>query len=244
MKKYKVKKSTGSPGKHYLIDYRAQLNPQQYQAVANTEGPHLVIAGAGTGKTRTLIYRLAYLVENNINPRSILLLTFTRKAAREMMRRAATILDERCGNVSGGTFHSFANSSLRKYGLHIQIHPNFTILDRTDAEDVINMIRTQLKLNKKERRFPRKTTLMDIISKSINKCNSIEKVTADEYPHYQDDCPDILQVVRLYRDFKEKKMAMDYDDLLVNRLPLHHGGRIPGHQQAPGRDHRAAGIPT
>jgi DNA helicase-2/ATP-dependent DNA helicase PcrA len=220
MKKYKVKKSTGSPKKHYLIDYRAQLNPQQYQAVANTEGPFLVIAGAGTGKTRTLIYRLAFLVENNINPRSILLLTFSRKAAQEMMRRAATILDERCKNVSGGTFHSFANFSLRKYGLHIQVHPNFTILDRTDAEDVINMIRTQLRLNKKERRFPRKTTLMDIISKSINKCISIEKVLASEYPNYKDECLDILNVVQHYRDFKHEKMAMDYDDLLINLKKL------------------------
>jgi DNA helicase-2/ATP-dependent DNA helicase PcrA len=220
MKKYKVKKSTGIPKKLYRIDYQTELNPQQYKAATGTVGPYLVIAGAGTGKTRTLIYRLAYLVENNINPRSILLLTFTRKAAREMMRRAASILDERCRNVSGGTFHSFANSMLRKYGLHIRIHPNFTVLDRTDSEDVINMIRTQLQLNKKEKRFPRKTTLMELISKSVNKCTTIEKVLLDEYPHYRNELTDILNVAQHYRDFKQEKMALDYDDLLINLKKL------------------------
>jgi DNA helicase-2/ATP-dependent DNA helicase PcrA len=220
MKKYKLKKSTPGMKKKFIIDYQAELNPQQYQAVTNLEGPQLVIAGAGTGKTRTLIFRVAYLVENNVSPQAILLLTFTRKAAQEMMRRAATILDERCRNVSGGTYHSFANSLLRKYSLFLQMAPNFTILDRSDSEDVINMVRTGLGLNKKERRFPRKNTLMEIISKAVNKCTTIEKLLLDEYPNYIKEYDDIFAVAEGYRKFKQEKQAMDYDDLLVNLAKL------------------------
>jgi DNA helicase-2/ATP-dependent DNA helicase PcrA len=220
MKKYILKKSGAIPKKNYILDYQAELNEQQHKAVTTLEGPQLVIAGAGTGKTRTLIYRLAYLVENGINPQSILLLTFTRKAAQEMMRRSSTILDERCSKVSGGTYHSFANYILRKYAPVINMHPNFTILDRTDSEDAINLIRSQLGLNKKERRFPRKHTLMEIISMSLNKNNSIEGILFDRYPHYQKDCDDILAVSDHYRKFKQEKFAMDYDDLLVNLKKL------------------------
>ena len=215
MKKYKLKKRTGEAGKQYAINYKKELNPQQYEAVTNIEGPHLVIAGAGSGKTRTLIFRVAYLVENNINPQSILLLTFTRKASQEMMRRAATILDERCRNVSGGTFHSFANFILRKYAVHLKMHPNFSIVDRSDAEDIINIIRTELELNKRKRRFPRKGTLMNVISKAVNKRLPIEDVVFEDYPNYKEEIDDILKVAELYAKFKQEKMVLDYDDLLV-----------------------------
>lgn len=220
MKTYKLKKRTGGAPKEYIIDYKAELNPRQLEAATHMNGPRLVIAGAGSGKTRTLIFRVAYLVENNIPPASILLLTFTRKSAQEMMRRAANILDERCRQVAGGTFHSFANFILRKYALHIQMVPNFTIVDRGDAEDIIGIIRTQLELNKKERRFPRKGTLMNIISKAVNKSIPIEDVVFDDYPHYEHDCKDIEKVAQLYREFKQQKQVMDYDDLLVNLKKL------------------------
>lgn len=216
MKKYTLKRQNDAQKKHYVIDYKAELNPQQLEAVINIDGPHLVIAGAGSGKTRTLIFRVAYLVENNIPPQSILLLTFTRKASQEMMRRAATILDERCKHVSGGTFHSFANYILRKYALQLKIYPNYSIVDRGDAEDIINLIRSDMGLNKKERRFPRKSTLTDIISKAVNKCTSIDDVVIDDYPHYQRDIDEILDIADRYRRFKKEKMVMDYDDLLVN----------------------------
>ncbi|MGE5343378.1 MAG: ATP-dependent helicase [Candidatus Omnitrophota bacterium] len=220
MKKYVIKKNTGQPEIHYHINYKAELNPQQYHAVTSTKGSYLVIAGAGTGKTRTLIYRLSYLVENNVDPQSILLLTFTRKAAQEIMRRAASILDDRCKKVSGGTFHSFANSILRKYAFYIQMHPNFTIIDRADAEDIINIIRTELNLNKKDRRFPRKNTLLDMISKSINKDAPIEDILFKEYPQYKEDYSEVTQVAQRYAAFKKEKMVMDYDDLLVNLKKL------------------------
>jgi len=115
------------------VDYGSLLNEAQLQAVSHLEGPHLVIAGAGTGKTRTLVYRVAFLVEQGVDPQSILLLTFTRKAAQEMMQRASRILDDRCSRVSGGTFHSFGNMVLRRYGRYLGYGPSFTILDRSDA---------------------------------------------------------------------------------------------------------------
>ncbi len=220
MKKFTLKKTEQRAQKNYTIDYKAELNPQQYEAVTHLNGPQLIIAGAGSGKTRTLIFRVAYLVENNIDPHSILLLTFTRKSAQEMMRRAATILDDRCRRVAGGTFHSFANLILRKYALHIHMHPNFTIVDRGDAEDIVNIIRTELELHLKDRRFPRKSTLINIFSQAINKSTAIEDIVCDEYPNFEDDIDDIQRVAQRYKDFKREKMVMDYDDLLVHLRDL------------------------
>lgn len=240
MKKYVIKKRAPGPGenllnqqnhpdqlpdhpkhsKHYLIDYKNELNPQQYQAATALNGPYLVIAGAGSGKTRTLIYRVAYLVENDISPSAILLLTFTRKAAQEMMHRASTILDDRCRRVAGGTFHSFANTILRNYALYINMLPNFTILDRADSEDIINIIRSRLELNKKEHRFPRKNTIANIISRAVNKCIDIEAVVMAEYPQFAEQCDQIIKVTELYHQYKKEKQILDYDDLLVKLLEL------------------------
>jgi DNA helicase-2/ATP-dependent DNA helicase PcrA len=216
VKTYKLKRDYESKERQLAIDYRQALNPPQLQAVTSLDGPYLVIAGAGSGKTRTLVYRVAYLVEKEIPPESILLLTFTRKAAQEMMRRAAAILDDRCSRVAGGTFHSFANLLLRRYAAAIDMRNNFTIVDRGDAEDIIQVIRVKLELNKSGRRFPQKHTVMEVISKSINKCSDILTVLEEEYPHFVEDYDDIKRVAALYRETKEKKQIMDYDDLLVN----------------------------
>ena len=156
------------------INYQKELNPAQVQAVYSTRGPHLVIAGAGSGKTRVLVYRVAYLVEQGISPNQVLLLTFTRKAAAEMLKRASHLLDERCQKVAGGTFHSFANLILRKYSSHLGLSPHFTILDQTDAESAVHLIRTHLGLSQQDKRFPKKNTLLDLISKSINKAQDLE----------------------------------------------------------------------
>ena len=123
------------------------LTQAQYEAATAIEGPLLIIAGAGTGKTRTLVYRVAHLIDQGVDPRSILLLTFTRRAAEEMLRRASLLIDSRCSQVAGGTFHSFANLVLRKSGRHIDLSPSFTIMDRPDSEDVIQLIRTDMGLN-------------------------------------------------------------------------------------------------
>jgi len=128
----------------FSINYQSALNPVQFEAASALDGAYLIIAGAGTGKTRTLVYRVARLVELGYDPKSILLLTFTRKAANEMMNRAAVLLDNRCSKILGGTFHSFANLTLRKYYKAVNLDSSFTILDQGDSEDVINLIRFQI----------------------------------------------------------------------------------------------------
>jgi len=204
----------------FQIDYKNELNPVQYDAITSVNGPHLVIAGAGTGKTRTIVYRVAYLVELGIKPEHILLLTFTRKASQEMLRRAAILLDYRCEKVSGGTFHSFANLTLRKHAQLIGYDRSFTILDQGDAEDVVNLIRTRLKLDTKERRFPRKETLYDLYSRSINTVVPMQDLLALDYPHYLELAEDIGKVGAMYTEYKHAHNLMDYDDLLLNLVKL------------------------
>ncbi len=197
------------------IDYHRELNPTQRQAVESISGPHLVIAGAGSGKTRVLVHRVAYLVEKGLAPDSILLLTFTRRAAEEMLRRATLLLDDRCQRVSGGTFHSFANSILRKYAKLLELNNNFTILDQADAEDVINLVRTQLNFHKSEKRFPRKHAILEVISKSVNKAIEISSVLLDEYPQFIEFSQEIKQIRDEYNKYKRQKSLLDYDDLLI-----------------------------
>jgi DNA helicase-2/ATP-dependent DNA helicase PcrA len=197
------------------IDYQKELNPAQLEAVRSTDGPHLVIAGAGSGKTRVLVYRVAYLVEKGARPDQVLLLTFTRKAAEEMLRRAAGLLDERCKRVSGGTFHSFAHLALRRYAPLLGIANNFTILDEEDACDAINLIRAQLGLHKTDKRFPRKKALLEVISKSVNKSEDIEAVLYEEYPQFIEWVEQVKKVRAAYAKYKREKSLLDYDDLLV-----------------------------
>ena len=197
------------------IDYHKELNPAQLKAVESIHGPHLVIAGAGSGKTRVLVHRVAYLVEQGIEPEKILLLTFTRRSAEEMLRRASILLDERCRNVSGGTFHSFANMILRKYAKLLEIDSNFTILDQSDAEDAVNLIRTQLNFHKSQKRFPRKHAILEVISKSINKSLEISEVLLEEYPQFMEFDQEITKIRNAYNNYKRQKSLLDYDDLLV-----------------------------
>lgn len=199
-----------------MIDYRADLNNAQLRAVEFMEGPALVIAGAGSGKTRVLVYRVAHLVEKGINPGSILLLTFTRRASREMMKRAAGILDSRCHNVMGGTFHSFANGILRKYAKKIGFGSNFTILDRDDSEGLINLMRAELEFDKTRERFPKKKTIMEILSKSVNTGMNIKCLLDHDHPHFAHFHEEISAVGQAYADAKKEKSLMDYDDLLVH----------------------------
>jgi DNA helicase-2/ATP-dependent DNA helicase PcrA len=197
------------------IDYKKELNSAQLEAVQSTQGQFLVIAGAGSGKTRVLVYRVAYLVEKGIKPDEILLLTFTRKAAEEMLKRSSLLLDDRCRKVSGGTFHSFANSVLRKYAKVLGLSNNFTILDRSDSEDAINLIRTQLGFNKTDKRFPRKRAITEVISISVNKSEKIQDVLYDEYPQFIEWSDEIDKINQEYKKYKYSKSLLDYDDLLV-----------------------------
>jgi DNA helicase-2/ATP-dependent DNA helicase PcrA len=221
LKKFTLKPQ---PGEHLhlvhpqqlRINYKQELNDAQYEAATSVNGPHLIIAGAGTGKTRTIVYRVAYLVELGVKPDSVLLLTFTRKAAQEMLRKASIVLDSRCDQISGGTFHSFANSVLRKYAGQIGYESNFTILDQTDAEDVVNLIRTQHKLDTKERRFPRKETIYDLYSRSLNTMTPVKELLAMDYPQYLEIEADIVALHAAYGKYKHEHNLMDYDDLLLN----------------------------
>ncbi|MEW6614344.1 MAG: ATP-dependent helicase [Thermodesulfobacteriota bacterium] len=217
MKKYTLKtiESEADAKKPFKIKYEDELNEAQLKAVEVVDGPILVIAGAGSGKTRTLVYRVARLVEEGVKPEHILLLTFTRKASHEMLRRASEILDERCGKVSGGTFHSFANTILRRYANLIGFNNNFTILDRGDSEDVINLIRAQFGFHKKELRFPRKQAVTNVISKSINKGCPIEDVLIEDYPQFAENSYDLQKIYEEYKRYKKTKSIMDYDDLLI-----------------------------
>jgi len=168
----------------FVINYKNELNESQYEAASAVEGAYLIIAGAGTGKTRTLVYRVARLVELGYDPKSILLLTFTRKAANEMMNRASVLLDKRCSKIRG----------VRKYAKAAGLASNFTILDQGDTGDVINLIRTQSGLVTDKKRFPKKTTLLKIYSLSINKDKPISEIVEQEYPHYRNLLPQILEI--------------------------------------------------
>ena len=200
----------------FRIDYKKELNAEQYEAVTSVDGPHLIIAGAGTGKTRTVVYRVAYLVELGVKPDNILLLTFTRRGAQAMLRRATILLDSRCERISGGTFHSFANSVLRRYAVKLGYETNYSILDQGDAEDVVALVRTRLKFDTKEKRFPRKEALYDLYSRSINTMTPVKELLALDYPHYLEIEADIQTVHNGYAQYKRQHNLMDYDDLLVN----------------------------
>lgn len=199
----------------FQINYQNVLNPAQFEAASAIDGTYLIIAGAGTGKTRTLVYRVARLVELGYDPKSILLLTFTRKAANEMMNRAAVLLDNRCSKILGGTFHSFANLTLRKYYKAVGLDSSFSILDQGDSEDVINLIRSQAGFISKEKRFPNKQTLHKVFSLSINTSKPVENIIEDTYPHFMDEIDKILQIRKIYSEYKKKNNLLDYDDLLL-----------------------------
>ncbi len=199
----------------FVINYQHELNPAQYEAASAVEGAYLIIAGAGTGKTRTLVYRVARLVELGYDPQSILLLTFTRKAANEMLNRASILLDNRCSKINGGTFHSFANLTLRKYAKALNLESNFTILDQSDSEDVINLIRSQAGFIGKEKRFPNKQTLNKVYSLSVNTGRTIESIILESYPHFIEQLQEIIDIHNIFKNYKHKNNLLDYDDLLV-----------------------------
>jgi DNA helicase-2/ATP-dependent DNA helicase PcrA len=225
---YILKNSTPPVRSNSGLDYRKELNEAQYQAATAMEGPLLIIAGAGTGKTRTLVYRVAHLIDQGVDPRSILLLTFTRRAAEEMLRRASLLIDGRCSQVAGGTFHSFANLVLRMNGRPIGLSPSFTIMDRSDSEDVIQLIRSDMGLNTKEKRFPRKQTVGEIFSMTHNKQTKLGDLLELEYPHLVEVSFELAELFTRYSAYKREKSLVDYDDLLVKLRDLladHAGAR-------------------
>jgi len=197
-----------------------KLNPSQREAVETIEGPVLVIAGAGSGKTRTLTTRLAYLVSLGIPAERILLLTFTRKAAQEMISRAEALIGRACGKVQGGTFHSLCHYMLRQYGYLLGFSPNFTVIDRGDSEDLLNLLKNSLGFTNVKKHFPKKETLANILSKVKNQGKTLEEIISTEYPNFVDFILNIERLFKEYELYKKEHQLMDYDDLLINWLTI------------------------
>jgi len=197
-------------------DWLDSLNPAQRSAVTHGDGPLLVIAGAGTGKTKTLACRVAWLVRQGVPAEKILLLTFTRRAAGEMIRRAGHMTSESAtGAVWGGTFHAVANRLLRVYGSAIGLNREFTVMDQDDAAELMNLLRSELGLAAKNRRFPRKGTLASIYSRVVNSQEQLTRVLDKAFPWCREEADDIAKIFTAYVERKREQNVADYDDLLL-----------------------------
>jgi DNA helicase II / ATP-dependent DNA helicase PcrA len=201
--------------KSYKIDYKKELNFTQLEAVVTIYGPVLVIAGAGSGKTRVIVHRVAFMLENGLDPGEILLLTFTRKAASEMIGRVQGLLNNnKAQKIFGGTFHSFSNFILRKYANLLGITPNFTIIDSEDSADTIDLIKSELKIEKKEKAFPKKNRLQEIISSARNRNLRIRDVIQNEFTGLLEFIEQIELINKGYEKYKKICNIFDYDDLM------------------------------
>ncbi len=221
VKTYKLQRSAPSSDlKSFKIDYEGELNAQQFQAVKHPSGPALVIAGAGTGKTRVLTFRSSFLIESGVPPEQILLLTFSRKSAAEMKRRAAHLLDARGEKIAGGTFHGYAHILLRRYAEALGYANNFTIIDRSDAEDAVHLLRNKLGFGEGNKRFPNKKTILNVISQSLNTGKKFRKILAEDYPQHLECEDDLVVISRFYEEYKKRKQLFDYDDLLLKLRDL------------------------
>jgi len=196
-------------------DFSAELNPDQLAAATHGDGPLLIVAGAGSGKTRTLVYRVAHLVDHGVRPERILLLTFTRRAAHEMLSRAERLIGSASRNVQGGTFHATAHRLLRRFGPSAGLPKDFSIMDQGDAADLMQISRAALNLGAGAKRFPKKETLHYVYSRHVNTGIAMDDIVRDEYPQFVEYIPDFT---RLYADYtlrKQERNLVDYDDLLL-----------------------------
>ncbi len=196
-----------------MIDYARLLNPAQLEATQSLDGPVLVVAGAGSGKTRTLIFRLARLVESGIPPEQVLLLTFTRKAAEEMLHRAGELSEVSCKRVTGGTFHALAHQWLRRLAPRIGYPRQFHILDRPDTEAVLTSLKAEMKV--KSKTFPKNRTVGELFSRTVNRQIPLEELLSSDYPHLLQWIDELVSLREAYRAYKQEAGLMDFDDLLV-----------------------------
>jgi DNA helicase II / ATP-dependent DNA helicase PcrA len=210
--------SSMTPPPPSTFAWLGELNPQQRQAVTYGTGPLLIVAGAGSGKTKTLAYRVAYLIATGIDPTKILLLTFTRRAAEEMLKRAFAVIElgsPTTGKIWGGTFHAIANRILRTYHKLAGLGPDFTVMDQADAEDMLNVIRHDLGLHSKEKRFPLKSTCLDIYSRCVNGTEDLAAVLKRHFPWCEEWQKELKSLFKLYVERKQDRNVLDYDDLLL-----------------------------
>jgi DNA helicase-2/ATP-dependent DNA helicase PcrA len=216
MKKYVIKRDENALPER-LTRYRNELNEQQFRVVTAKPSPALVVAGAGTGKTRTITYRVAYLIEQGVSPQRILLATFTNRAAREMLKRVETLTgSQNVHRIWGGTFHRIANLILRRHAVSIGFDSNYSILDAEDARDFINVCIEDAAIDTKAKRFPKPEVVQNIISYANNTDQPIEEVIVKKYPYFEMLSQQIKRVDYVYMERKRERNVMDYDDLLLN----------------------------
>ncbi|SKB00518.1 DNA helicase-2 / ATP-dependent DNA helicase PcrA [Prosthecobacter debontii] len=202
------------------IDYQAELNEQQYAAVTAPPGQTLVIAGAGSGKTRTLTYRVAWLLDNGVLPEQILLLTFTNKAAREMLERVASLVTADTTRMWGGTFHSIGNKFLRWNAERLGYRKGFSIMDREDQKDLMETVINSSGIDTAGFKFPKPEVIGDIFSLADNTCTSVEEILKTRYPYFEKIAEQIVRIRKLYQDKKVETNCMDFDDLLTQSVRL------------------------
>lgn len=202
------------------IDYKAELNEQQYAAVTSPPGQALVIAGAGSGKTRTLTYRVAWLLDNGIQPESILLLTFTNKAAREMQHRVQELVTQDATRIWGGTFHSIGNRILRYNAERLGYRKGFSIMDREDQKDLMETVLGSSGIDTTTYRFPKAEVLGDIFSLADNTLCGLKEIINTRYPYFEEVASGILKMRTLYQEKKRETNCMDFDDLLALTVKL------------------------
>jgi DNA helicase-2/ATP-dependent DNA helicase PcrA len=219
MKKYHLHRASSA----FKLDYEKELNKEQHAVVMHSGGPMLVLAGAGTGKTRTATYRVARLMETGAGPEDILLLTFTNKAAKEMMRRVEGLIGRNIHGLSGGTFHHIGNMILRRHCLLIGFREGFSILDREDSKDLFDICLAEIK--RREAIIPKGAVLCEIYSLSQNREIPVEELIPLRFPHFSNVSEEIAQTIGRYEKKKRDLNLMDFDDLLTNwkRLLLEHG---------------------
>lgn len=203
-----------------MIDYQRELNQEQLDAVLHGDGPCLVLAGAGSGKTRTVTYRVAYLLEKGVDPASILLLTFTNKAAREMLERISALVGQTARGVWGGTFHAVGNRILRTFAGACGLTPSFSILDEDDAKILLKAVLKDAKIDPKVRRFPSPAVIHHTASFARNTGRTIKEAFEEKHPDFLDCVNDVEFVVSQYQSRKREANVMDFDDLLANWLRI------------------------
>ena len=196
-------------------DFTAELNTEQRTAATFGDGPLLVIAGAGTGKTRTLVYRVAHLIERGVDPHRILLLTFTRRAAQEMLGRVERLVGAASARVLGGTFHGVGHRLLRHYGPAAGLAKDFTILDQGDAADLMGIARARLGYAAGKGRFPKKETLHWVYSRHVNTDIPVATILRADATQFAELAPDFLRIFADYAGRKAERNLVDYDDLLL-----------------------------
>jgi DNA helicase-2/ATP-dependent DNA helicase PcrA len=196
--------------------YEKALNQQQYAAVTASNSPILVIAGAGSGKTRTITYRVAWLLDQGVKPHRIMLVTFTNKAAKEMLHRVEHLVSSDARRIWGGTFHHIGNAILRRYAPVLGYSNNYTILDREDSRELFHVCMGEAGVKKQKKRFPTAQVLANVAGFSVSSGLPLKQVVANRYPAFADQIADVERIVALYQKRKRKLDAMDFDDLLVN----------------------------